>query len=121
MGIRNVDGTDNCGGWIKHWLSIAMFQGGKARMLRFLIIDLGRDRIIFRYPWFQQFNPDINWPKKLIKGPFFLAADATIDPIELKTHARQFTRRRYLRPNGRALIAHLPTKYKDDLEETPKE
>jgi hypothetical protein len=121
MGIRNVDGTENCGGWIKHWLPIAMFQGSKARMLRFLIIDLGRDRIIFGYPWFQHFNPDIDWPRKLIKGPPFLAADTMIDPFKLKTHARQFTRKWYLKPNRRALIAHLPTEYKDNLEETPKE
>jgi hypothetical protein len=43
MGLRNVDGMDNCEGWVKYWLPIAMFQGGKARMLKFLIVDLGRD------------------------------------------------------------------------------
>jgi hypothetical protein len=43
MGIRNVNGTDNHGGWIKYWLPIAMFQEGKPCMLRFLIIDLERD------------------------------------------------------------------------------
>jgi hypothetical protein len=60
MGIRNIDRMDNCGGWIKHWLPIAMFQGGKAKMLKFLIIDLERDHIIFRYPWLQEFNPEID-------------------------------------------------------------
>jgi hypothetical protein len=92
MGIRNVDGTDNHGGWIKYWLPIAMFQGGKAHMLRFLIIDLGRDRMIFGYPWFQQFNLEIDWPKKFIKGPSFLTADMTIDLDELLTYARKFTK-----------------------------
>jgi hypothetical protein len=50
MGLRNVDGTNNRRGWIKYWLPVAWFQGGRARMLKFLIIDLGRDRIILRYP-----------------------------------------------------------------------
>jgi hypothetical protein len=43
MGLQNVDRTDNRGGWVKYWLPIAMFQGGKARMLKFLIVDLARD------------------------------------------------------------------------------
>jgi hypothetical protein len=43
MGLRNMDRTDNRGGWVKYWLPIAMFHGGKARMLKFLIVDLGRD------------------------------------------------------------------------------
>ena len=92
MGICNVDGTDNHRGWIKYWLPIAMFQGEKARMLQFLIIDLGQDHIIFGYPWLQQINPEIDWLKKFIKGPTFLAADTTIDPDKLLTHAKKFTR-----------------------------
>jgi hypothetical protein len=43
MGLRNVDETDNRGGLVKYWLPIAWFQGGRARMLKFLIVDLGRD------------------------------------------------------------------------------
>ena len=70
-----------------------MFQGDKAYMLTFLIVDLGRDCIIFGYPWFQHFNLDINWPRKHIQGPPFLVADATIDPVELQKHARQFMKR----------------------------
>jgi gag-polyprotein putative aspartyl protease len=93
MGLRNVDGTDNCGGWIKYWLPVAWFQGGRARMLKFLIVDLGRDQIILGYPWLREFNLDIDWPTKFIKGPPFLAVDATIEPDNLLTHAKQFTRR----------------------------
>jgi hypothetical protein len=73
-------------------------------MLKFLIIDLGRDQIILRYPWLREFNPDIDWPMKFIKGPPFLAANATIEPDNLLIHAKQFTRRRHLKPNGHALI-----------------
>jgi Zinc knuckle len=114
MGLQNVDGTDNRGGWIKYWLPIAMFQGGRARMLKFLIVDLGQDRIILRYPWFREFNPDINWPTKFIKGPPFLTADTTIEPNHLITHAKAFTQRRYLNPNGQALIRHIAEEYEED-------
>jgi hypothetical protein len=114
MSIRNVDGTDNRGGMVKYWLPVAIFQGDRARMLKFLIVDLGRDRIILGYPWFREFNPDIDWPRKFVKGPPFLAADATIAPNDLITHARTFTRRRYLNPNGRAFIRHMTEEYEDE-------
>ena len=114
MGLRNVHGTDNRGGWVKYWLPVAMFQGNRARMLKFLIVNLGRDRIILGYLWLWEFNPEINWPMKYIKGPPFLAADATIEPNDLLIHSKQFTRKRYLNPNGRALIRHMPGEYKDD-------
>jgi hypothetical protein len=104
MGIRNVDRTDNRGRMVKYWLPIAVFQGERAQMLKFLIVDLGRDRIILGYPWFQEFNLNIDWPTKFVKGPPFLVADATIAPNDLIMHARTFTCRRYLNPNGRAFI-----------------
>jgi Reverse transcriptase (RNA-dependent DNA polymerase) len=114
MCIRNVDGTDNRGRIVKYWLPVAVFQGDRARMLKFLIVDLGRDRIILGYPWFREFNPEINWPKKFVKGPPFLAADTTIAPGDLITHARTFTRRRYLNPNGQAFIRHMTEEYEDE-------
>ena len=117
MGLQNVDGTDNCGGWVKYWLPITMFQGGRVRMLKFLIVDLGRDQIILSYPWLREFNPKIDWPTKFIKGPPFLAADATIEPNDLVNHAKLFTCRRYLNPNGRAIIRHMPGEYEDDNPE----
>jgi hypothetical protein len=114
MGIRNVDGTDNHGRMVKYWLPIAVFQGGRAQMLKFLIVDLGQDCIILRYPWFRKFNLDIDWPTKFVKGPPFLTADATITPNDLITHARTFTCRRYLNPNGRAFIRHMTEEYEDE-------
>jgi hypothetical protein len=92
MGLRNVDRTDNHSGMVKYWLPIAVFQGGRAQMLKFLIVDLGQDRIILGYLWFREFNLDIDWPTKFVKGPLFLAAGTTIAPNDLITHARTFTR-----------------------------
>jgi hypothetical protein len=53
---------------------------------------------------------------KFIKGPPFLAADATIELNDLIKHSKLFTRRRYLNPNGCALIQHLnrEAEYEDD-------
>jgi hypothetical protein len=114
MGLRNVDGIDNRREWVKYWLPIAMFHRGKVRMLKFLIVDLGRDQIIFGYPWLWEFNPEIDWPTKYIKGPPFLAADVTIEPDDLLKHTKLFTRWRYLNPNGQALIWHLHGEYEDN-------
>jgi hypothetical protein len=91
MGIRNVDGSDNREGMIKYWLPVAVFQGETSKMIKFIITDLGRDRLILGYPWLKAFNPEINWVTKFIKGPPFLAVDATIDSNQLKRHAKDFT------------------------------
>jgi len=32
-------------------------------------MNLGRDRMLFGYPWFKKFNPDIDWEKSELKGP----------------------------------------------------
>ena len=61
-------------------------------MLKFLIVNLGRDRIIFGYPWLREFNPEIDWPTKFIKGLPFLTADATIELNDLIRYAKLFTR-----------------------------
>jgi hypothetical protein len=93
-------------------------------MLKFLIVNLRRDRIILGYPWFREFNPTIDWPKKFVQGPPFLAADTTIAPSDLVTHAKTFTRQRYLNPNGRAFIRHMTNEYEDnesDLDENGDE
>jgi hypothetical protein len=35
----------------------------------FYITDLGNDRFIFRYPWCQDFKPEIDWENSILKGP----------------------------------------------------
>jgi hypothetical protein len=58
MGIRNVDGSDNRGGPIRHWLPVAIFQGETSHILKFIITDLGRDRLILGYPWLRDLYPE---------------------------------------------------------------
>ena len=86
--IHNIDRTDNREGTIKYWTPIAIFQGNQGYMFTFYIVDLAKDWIIFRYPWFKDFNPNIDWLWKHIQGPPFFAADTSIDLDELRNHTK---------------------------------
>ncbi len=46
-----------------------MLQANKKVTGQFYIMNLGRDRIILGYPWFRNFNPQIDWPKYKLIGP----------------------------------------------------
>jgi len=39
------------------------------KQLRFFVINLGRDRFLFGYPWFKAFKPNIDWEAGTLKGP----------------------------------------------------
>jgi len=67
--VYNVDGTPNRRGTISHAVNLLVAKGNKKLCQRFYVTDLGRDRFIFGYPWFRKFNPDINWPNSMLKGP----------------------------------------------------
>jgi len=44
-------------------------RGNKKIRQRFYIANLGRDRFILGYPWFRDFQPDINWANGMLRGP----------------------------------------------------
>jgi len=67
--VYNVDGTPNRRGTISHAVNLLVARGNKKLRQRFYITDLGQDRFIFGYPWFREFNPDIDWPNGMLKGP----------------------------------------------------
>ena len=67
--VYNVDGTPNRRGTISHAVDLLVARGNKKLRQRFYITDLGRDRFIFGYPWFREFNLDINWPNGMLRGP----------------------------------------------------
>ena len=62
----NVDGTKNKAGVIEYstWLKIKMED--KVMNIRLLITDLGKETIILRLPWLQQYNLTIDWAKGTI-------------------------------------------------------
>jgi hypothetical protein len=44
-------------------------KGNKKETVPFYVMDLGKDHFIFRYPWCQDFKPDIDWENSVLKGP----------------------------------------------------
>jgi|SRR6266702_4385040 len=59
--IWNVDGTHNQDGAISHFMDLQVCMGTKTKTLRFLIMNLGRDKVILGYPWLTAFEPIIHW------------------------------------------------------------
>jgi hypothetical protein len=67
--IYNVDGTKNQHGSITHICHLLVRKGNKKETVPFYVTDLRNDCFIFRYPWCQDFKPDINWENSILKGP----------------------------------------------------
>jgi len=44
-------------------------QGNKEAKQTFYVTNLGKDKFILGYPWFQSFTPDIDWAKAQLQGP----------------------------------------------------
>jgi len=56
-------------GTITHACDLMVKQGNRKAWQRFYVSNLGKDRFILGYPWFQAFNPDIDWAEAKLKGP----------------------------------------------------
>jgi len=67
--VYNVDGTLNRNGSITEACDLLVTQGNKKERTRFFVTNIGRDRMIFGYPWCKKFKPDINWDENKIRGP----------------------------------------------------
>jgi len=67
--IFNVDGTLNQSRTITKACNLLVTQGNKKEQTRFFVTNLGSDRMLFGYPWFKKFNPEIDWEKSKLKGP----------------------------------------------------
>jgi len=61
--VRNVDGTSNSAGHIKHfcWLKVRIKKCEKR--MKFFLTNLGNNRFILGYPFLKEFNPRIDWEK----------------------------------------------------------
>ena len=58
---RNVDGTPNKAGSIHQYVEEDFEIEGRTMQLRLLLTDIGEQKVILGLPWFQEYNPDINW------------------------------------------------------------
>jgi hypothetical protein len=67
--MNNIDGTTNQQGLIHHYYDFELRMGDHKTIQRFYIGGIGTDRFILGFPWLQEFNPQINWMKKICLGP----------------------------------------------------
>ena len=66
--VHNVDGTINRDGTITHYCNLWVRRGKQVEKLGFYVANLGRDRMILGYSWFQKFNPQFDWNNHTLKG-----------------------------------------------------
>ena len=66
--VHNVDGTINRDGTITHYCNLWVRRGKQVEKLGFYVANLGRDRMILGYPWFQKFNPQFDWNTHTLRG-----------------------------------------------------
>jgi RNase H-like domain found in reverse transcriptase/Reverse transcriptase (RNA-dependent DNA polymerase)/gag-polyprotein putative aspartyl protease len=67
--VTNADGSQNAAGMLTHYCELRVRQGDKEQVQTFFITNLGMDRVILGYPWFRDFNPQIDWAKRILHGP----------------------------------------------------
>ena len=65
----NVDGTLNWHGTITHACDLLVTKGNKKKWQQFFVTNLGWDQLLFGYPWFRTFKPDIDWENGTLLGP----------------------------------------------------
>ena len=65
--VKNVDGTPNKKGSIRHKVRLRLKIGNRYFKETLLVSGLGRQKIILGLPWLTEHNPDINWQTGVIK------------------------------------------------------
>ncbi len=66
--VQNIDGTENQASTITKYCNLYVRKGQEKKKQQFFVANLGRDRLILGHPWFQAFNPQINWMKNELEG-----------------------------------------------------
>ena len=66
--LHNVDGTNNREGSVTHFCNLWVQRGKMTKKLGFFVTNLGHDRLILGHPWFQTFNPTIDWSTNSLPG-----------------------------------------------------
>ena len=87
--VYNVDGTLNHNGAVTHACDLIVSRGNRKIRQQFYVTKLGCDRFILGYPWFREFQPNIDWANGMLRGP----------PIHMETlllgtlqHAKKYLR-----------------------------
>jgi len=75
--IWNVDGMHNQDGAISHFTDLQVRTREETKTLRFLITNLGRDKVILGYPWLTAFEPIVHWKDAML--------DKTCQPVVISS------------------------------------
>jgi hypothetical protein len=65
--LLNVDGTENRAGSLKYYTDLSVRTGNKCVNMRFMLSNLGDQKVILGYPWFAAMQPRIDWAKGWIE------------------------------------------------------
>ena len=57
----NIDETPNKHGKITDYVELLIQQGNHKKRMRFLVSNLGISRMVLRYPFLREFNPNLDW------------------------------------------------------------
>jgi predicted aspartyl protease len=66
--VRNIDGTINQAGKTTMGVELTLKLNGKPCDHLFFVTDIGEDDVILGYPFFESFNPTIDWEKGQLSG-----------------------------------------------------
>jgi len=103
--IFNADGTENNSGTIEHCIWLKIQIGKKKISTRFLVTELGKDKMILGLSWLKQYNPKIDWN----------TGKVDIDSIHMEnTFSRMFMRRIEL-----ARMEVIKPRSRPDMEKIP--
>jgi hypothetical protein len=75
--IWNINGTHNKAGSITHYMDLQVRVRTKVQDMKFLVTDIGEDKIILGYPWLATFQPKIDWKEAIL--------DESMQPLIIKT------------------------------------
>ncbi len=82
--IWNVDGTHNQDGEITHFTDLQIRTGADTKLLRFLLTNLGKDKVILGYPWLTAFEPIIHWKDATLDKAFQPIIISSLKPQEVQ-------------------------------------
>jgi len=69
ISVYNMDGMENKRGEMTHYCRLRVSHDREEDLQNFYLTDLGKDRIILKYPLMSRFNPRVDWKKgSLSKG-----------------------------------------------------
>src|SRR5579863_3336034 len=84
-----VDQSINKSGTITHSCDLFVTKGNKKIRQAFYITNLGKNEAILGYPWWQEFNPDIDWLAAKVLGPPTMIETITKGRNNLQIQAAQ--------------------------------